>query len=284
MSVRPGMHLDGRYRLRDRLGCGSRGELWRGTDQVLGRAVAVKILRPDLARDQEYRQRFRDMSRALSGLPDAGIVAVYDYGETRVGADGGPSASGQDPTAELVTYLVLELVPGEALASVLAREGALGADRTLDLVGQMARALSTAHTRGLVHGDVRPGNVLVTPQGRAKVTDFAGERPPAAPSGISPARAGTWTMALSPYVAPEVAAGGAADPLSDVFALGVVACECLAGHLPFEGDSEVAVALLPGAVSSPLRALVGSAMAEDPRRRVPSAAAFAQALEGLRDR
>src|SRR5664279_6364160 len=131
MSVRPGTRLDGRYRLSDRLAYGGMGEVWRATDEVLSRVVAVKILRPELAEDEAFVRRFRAEARTTSGLPPNGIAAVYDYGETRVGASG-QSPAPPEVDADPVAYLVMELVPGEALSATLSRDGALGSDRTLD--------------------------------------------------------------------------------------------------------------------------------------------------------
>jgi serine/threonine protein kinase len=289
MSVRPGTRLDGRYRLSDRLAYGGMGEVWRATDEVLSRVVAVKILRPELAEDEAFVRRFRAEARTTSGLPHNGIAAVYDYGETRVGASGQSPAPPEERDADPVAYLVMELVPGEALSATLSRDGALGSDRTLDLVAQAARALHAAHLRGVIHRDIKPANLMVTPDGRVKVTDFGIARP----LDHEPLTATGQVMGTAHYLAPELAKGQDASPLSDVYALGVVAYECLAGHRPFEGDNQVAVALahlnelpppLPGTVSEQVRAVVGAAMEKDPQRRMPSAEAFAAALETLRMR
>ena len=289
MSVRPGTRLDGRYRLSERLAYGGMGEVWRAIDEVLSREVAVKILRPELAEDEAFVRRFRAEARTTSGLPHNGIAAVYDYGETRVGADGQSPAPYDDEDADPVAYLVMELVPGEALSSTLTRDGAIGSDRTLDLVAQAARALHAAHQLGVIHRDIKPANLMVTPDGRVKVTDFGIARP----LDHEPLTATGQVMGTAHYLAPELAKGQAASPLSDVYALGVVAYECLAGHRPFEGDNQVAVALahlneqpppLPASIPDQVRALVNSAMEKDPQRRMPSAEAFAAALETLRFR
>jgi len=289
MSVRPGTRLDGRYRLADRLAYGGMGEVWRAMDEVLSREVAVKILRPELAEDEAFVRRFRAEARTTSGLPHNGIAAVYDYGETRVGADGQSPAPYEDQDADPVAYLVMELVPGEALSTILSRDGALGPELTLDLVAQAARALHAAHLRGVIHRDIKPANLMVTPDGRVKVTDFGIARP----LDHEPLTATGQVMGTAHYLAPELAKGQDASPLSDVYALGVVAYECLAGHRPFEGDNQVAVALahlneqpppLPGTIPPQVRAVVGSAMEKDPQRRMPSAEAFAGALETLRYR
>jgi serine/threonine protein kinase len=287
MSVRPGTRLDGRYRLGDQLGCGSLGEVWRATDEVLDRSVAVRILRSEVAADEGFVRHFRSRARTVSGLPHGGIAAVYDFGQTWVDVDGELSAPGRDRDPEPVTYLVTELVPGEALSSALAREGALGLDETLDLVAQAARALHAAHQRGVIHGNVGPSQLMVTPWGRMKVTDFGlARRVHDEPLTVTGRMLGT-----AYYVAPELTKGSDPSPLSDVYALGVVAYECLAGRRPFVGDNQVAVALahlndepppLPDTISRQVRVLIGLAMEKDPALRMSSAGVFAVALEDLR--
>jgi hypothetical protein len=290
MSVRPGTRLDGRYRLTDRLAYGGMGEVWRGMDDVLSRSVAVKILRAELAEDEAFRRRFRAEARTTGGLPHNGIAAVYDYGETTVGMAGqSPAPPEEAAGADPIAYLVMELVPGEALSTILSRDGALGTDRTLDVVAQAARALHAAHLRGVIHRDIKPANLMVTPEGRVKVTDFGIARP----RDHEPLTATGQVMGTAHYLAPELAKGEDASTLSDVYALGVVAYECLAGHRPFEGDNQVAVALahlneqpppLPGTIAPEVRSIVAAAMDKDPSRRMPSADAFGAALEALRHR
>ena len=147
--------LGNRYLLTERIAGGGMGEVWAATDDVLGRPVAVKILRREYADDPTFLERFRAEARHAAGLSHSGIAAVYDYGEE----DGSP-------------FIVMELVPGEALSAEMARVGALGADRTLDIIGQAALALQTAHDGGVIHRDVKPGNLLLTPDGTVKITDF----------------------------------------------------------------------------------------------------------------
>lgn len=284
MSVRAGTRINGRYRLSERIAVGGMGEVWRATDEGLGRSVAVKILRAELAEDEAFRKRFRAEARTAASLPHNGIAAVFDYGETTVGPDGvSPSA---DPVqGDGIAYLVMELVPGEALSAILTR-GALGIERTLSLLAQAARALHAAHAKGVIHRDVKPANLMVTPEGRIKVTDFGIARP----VDHEPLTMTGQVMGTAHYLAPELARGQEASPLSDVYALGVVAYECLAGHRPFEGDNQVLVATahlsqqpppLPGTIPPDVVAAVDAAMEKDPLDRVRSAEAFAIALEKL---
>jgi serine/threonine-protein kinase len=274
MTVTPQTLLDERYLLLRRLAFGGMGEVWEGTDVVLDRAVAVKILRAELADDDAFRRRFRAEARTAGRVPHPGIAAVFDYGETTVDGRG-------------LAYLVMELVPGEALSAVLAREGALGTDRTLDVVAQTARALQAAHERGVIHRDVKPANLLVTPDGRIKVTDFGIARP----DDHEPLTATGQVMGTAHYLAPELARGRAATPASDIYALGVVMYECLAGRRPFEGDDQIGVATahlaeepppLPATIAPEVRALVAAAMEKDPQHRIAAADAFAAAAEALR--
>ena len=256
--------------LEERLAVGGMGEVWRARDEVLGRGVAVKILRLELAPDAAFQARFRAEARTAAGLSHGGIAAVYDYGEALQSA-----------------FLVMELVPGEPLSAMIAREGALGTDRTLTIVAQAARALHAAHLHGVVHRDIKPANLMVTPELRVKITDFGISRP----RDHEPLTATGQVMGTAHYLAPELARGEVATPLSDVYALGIVTYECLAGWRPFEGDNQVAVATaqltqqpppLPETVPLPVRQLVASAMAKNPHARPQGAKAFALALEDLR--
>ena len=284
------MRLGGRYRLSDRIAFGGMGEVWRALDEVLGRKVAVKILRPELAYDDNFRRRFRAEARTAGALSHPGIAAVYDYGEGPVLPAEGPaqpitpSTPGHGAlTGDEVAYLVMELVPGEPLSAMLSR-GALGVDATLDVVAQSARALHAAHERGVVHRDVKPANLLVTPDGVVKVTDFGIARP----RDHEPLTMTGQVMGTAHYLAPELARGREATPLSDVYALGVVMYECLAGRRPFEGDNQVAVATahlaeppppLPTTLPEDVRELVDMAMEKDTEHRIRSAKDFAHELE-----
>jgi hypothetical protein len=265
--------LADRYRLDERIAVGGMGEVWRGEDTVLGRPVAVKCLKPEYADDAEFRARFRNEARHAAGLSHPGIASVYDYGEQ------------VDP--EKAAWLVLELVDGEPLSALLHRTGRLPVDQALDVVGQAALGLQAAHEAGVVHRDVKPGNLLVRPDGAVKVTDFgiawAADAVPLTQTGT--------VVGTAYYLSPEQAAGKPVTPASDVYSLGVVAYECLAGTRPFPGNNPLAVAQahlqqppppLPADVPPAVAALVLRALEKDPARRPACAADLAREAFSLR--
>ena len=262
----PGVGVGNRYDLTSRIAGGGMGEVWAARDRVLGREVAVKLLRGEHADDPTFLARFRTEARHAASLSHPGIASVYDYGED----DG-------------AAFLVMELVPGEPLSARLQREGALAPAVAVPLLQQAATALAVAHATGLVHRDVKPANLLITPDQQVKVTDFGiarlGDDEPITRTGE--------VMGTAQYLSPEQALGRPATPASDVYSLGVVAYEALAGRRPFEADSAVAVAMahvqrepepLPATVPAALAAVVIQAMAKDPAQRPSSAAALGQAL------
>jgi len=262
--------LADRYRLLEQIAVGGMGEVWRAHDVLLDRLVAVKTLRPEHVGDEDFRARFRAEARHAGGLAHPGIASVYDFGE-------------DDDRA----FLVMELVDGEPLSTLLRREGVLSVDRTLDLVAQTADALHAAHVGGVVHRDVKPGNLLVRPDGVLKVTDFgiasAVDSVPLTQTGL--------VVGTAYYLSPEQASGRSGSPASDVYGLGVVAYECLAGMRPFRGENPIAVALahlreqpepLPSHVPPLVAELVARAMAKQPGDRFPDAAAMAAAARELR--
>src|SRR4051812_31725747 len=222
MSLAPHTPVNGRYTLQQRIAVGGMGEVWRAQDEVLGRAVAVKVLKEEYAADPNFLSRFRNEARHAAGLSHPGIANVFDYGEV------GDTA-----------YLVMELVAGEPLSALLGREGRLDAGRTLDIVGQAALALQAAHDAGVVHRDVKPGNLLVRPDGGVKVTDFGIARA----TDATPLTRTGLLVGTAAYVSPEQAGGRTVTPASDIYSLGVVAYECLAGRRPFVADSPMAVAM-----------------------------------------
>jgi serine/threonine-protein kinase len=258
--------LGGRYRLAERIAGGGMGEVWRAQDEVLGRLVAVKIMRKEYADDPTFLERFRAEARHAAGLSHANIAAVYDFGNGGAGDAGSP-------------FLVMEHVPGEPLSALVAREGALTADRTLEIVGQAALGLQAAHDAGVVHRDVKPGNILVRPDGQVRITDFGIAR---AANSVPLTQTGA-IMGTAYYISPEQASGGSVTPASDIYSLGVVAYECLTGRRPFAGDTPVSVALaqvrdqppaLPAALAPPVRDLVMRMLAKEPGDRPASAGAL----------
>jgi len=265
--------LAGRYRLDERIAVGGMGEVWRAEDTVLGRSVAVKCLKPEYVDDAEFRERFRAEARHAAGLSHPGIASVFDYGE--------------QVEPEKSAWLVMELVDGEPLSTLLRRTGRLPAEQALDLVGQAALALEAAHLAGVVHRDVKPGNLLVRPDGVVKVTDFGIAR---ATDAVPITRTGT-VVGTAYYLSPEQASGAAVTPASDVYSLGVVAYECLAGERPFPGTNPVAVATahlhnppppLPDDVPAPVRDLVLRALEKDPARRPAHAGELGRTALALR--
>jgi serine/threonine protein kinase len=268
--------LAGRYRLCRWLAAGGMGQVWQAVDEVLGRPVAVKLLRDEYAQDPSFVGRLRAEARSAAAVAHPGIASVLDYGEVTTTAGGEPTP-----------FLVMELVDGEPLSSLLARNGRPGLDRSLNIVGQAALAVGAAHRAGLVHRDVKPANLLVGPDGTVKVTDFG----VAQVLGQGQGDQGELLVGTADYLSPEQATGQPATAASDLYALGVVAYECLAGRRPFTGEHPIAVALahllqppppLPEDVPGEVRALVAQAMAKQPTRRPPDASRFGHQLLELR--
>jgi eukaryotic-like serine/threonine-protein kinase len=247
--------LSNRYRLERRLAAGGMGEVWEAKDELLIRPVAVKLLRREYISDEAARSRFRAEARFAAALQHGGIAQVYDYGE-------------QDDLA----YLVMELVPGEPLSKILIRNRVLSTEATLDLVSQAARALQVAHGAGIIHRDIKPGNLMVTGDGTVKITDFGIARN----GQVSELTQAGMVMGTAHYVSPEQASGKDITPATDLYSLGVVAHECLAGQPPFDADSAVAIALkhvretppeVPPEVPAPVRELVRQLLSKDPASR-----------------
>jgi eukaryotic-like serine/threonine-protein kinase len=263
--------LADRYRLDDRIAAGGMGEVWRAVDLVLGRPVAVKLLREDYAQHPETLERFRAEARHTAAVSHPGIARMYDYGE--------PSP-GQPP------FLVMELVQGSPLTRLLER-GPLEPARAMDIVAQAAAGLEAAHAAGLVHRDIKPGNLLVSPDDTVKITDFG----IAYAAGSAPlTRTGT-LIGTPAYLAPERVTGSSAGPASDLYSLGIVAYECLSGAQPFTGTPmEVALSHqyqplppLPPGVPPSAAALVAELTARDPARRPADAGEVAARAARLRD-
>ena len=264
-----GITFGGRYELSSRIAVGGMGEVWKASDSIIGRSVAIKILKDEYMGDPGFLERFRAEARHAALVNHEGIANVFDYGEEQGSA-----------------YIVMELVPGEPLSAIIEREGRLPSDRVLGIVAQTATALQAAHDAGLVHRDIKPGNLLITPEGRVKITDFGIARI----ADQVPLTATGQVMGTVQYLAPEQASGHTATALTDVYSLGVVAYECLAGKRPFTGESQVAIAMaqindepppLPTDVPDEVQRLVLTCLAKDPKDRPASAAKLAQAAAAL---
>lgn len=270
MRPTQGVTFGGRYELDSRIAIGGMGEVWEATDHVIGRTVAIKILKDEYMGDPGFLERFRAEARHAALVNHEGIASVFDYGE-------------EDGSA----FLVMELVPGEALSTILERDGSLSTDKTLDIVAQTAAALQAAHAAGLVHRDIKPGNLLITPDGRVKITDFGIARI----ADQVPLTATGQVMGTVQYLSPEQASGHPASPATDTYSLGIVAYESLAGKRPFTGESQVAIAMaqineqpapLPPTVPVPVQNLVMAMIAKKPEDRPASSAAVSRAATALR--
>ncbi|MFI7642782.1 protein kinase [Nonomuraea sp. NPDC049400] len=265
--VAQGTTLAGRYRLDTRIGAGGMGEVWRGEDIVLARTVAVKVLLPGRTQDPGFVARFQGEARAMATINHAGVV--YDYG-----------VSGD------TVYLVMKFVDGEPLDRLLARLGRIPPQAAMELIAQAASALQAVHDQGIVHRDVKPGNLLVQRDGTLVLTDFGIARSDLA-NRLTDAG---MVLGTAAYCAPEQAEGAPVTPAVDIYALGVVAYECLVGQRPFDGDSAVTIALkhireapppLPAEIPSAVRTLVEVALSKDPARRYPTAKAMSEAAKAI---
>lgn len=264
-----GTLLGNRYKLISRIAVGGMGEVWKGVDSVLGREIAAKILKDEYLSDSTFLARFRAEAQNMGRASDPGIAGVFDYGDE----DGSP-------------YLVMEYVPGEALSAIIERSAPLSESDTLSIVSQAAQALGAAHKVGVIHRDIKPGNILMTPDFRVKITDFGIARV----TDQAPLTKTGQVMGTAQYLAPEQATGKGSGPGSDLYALGIIAYEALAGQRPFTGDSQVAIAIaqvnqqhppLPDTVSEPLRRFVDALLEKKPERRPSDAMAVSRAADAL---
>ncbi len=266
-----GRLISGRYRLIAPLGEGGMATIWRALDEQLDREVAVKLLRPQFSADAGFAARFKQEARSAGGLSHPNIVSVYDYGTD--GDDG-------------EQYIVMELVEGRDLSTLLTDRGALSIDDAARVAIGVAGALEVAHRKGIVHRDVKPGNIMITDAGDVKVADFGIAR---AVAEASMTVTGT-TLGSVHYFSPEQARGDEVTGASDVYALAIVLFEMLTGRRPFEAESAAAVALKrltddppsPSSLGHPvpagLEAILMRGLAREPSDRYPDAGAFAEAL------
>ena len=258
--------FNGRYELHRRLGRGGMAEVYLARDQMLDRAVAVKVLFPALATDPGFVERFRREAQSAAGLNHPTIVGVYDWGE-----------------ANGTYFIVMEYVEGESLAELIQSEGRLHPDRAAEIASDIAAALGFAHRNGgVIHRDVKPGNVMITREGAVKVADFGIARAMTDASDQNLTKTGS-VMGTATYFSPEQARGAGVDPRSDVYSLGCVIYEMVTGRPPFQGDNAVAIAykhvqeapvsprLVDPAIPDTLEAIVLKCLAKNPANRYPSA-------------
>lgn len=263
------------YELQWVIGHGGMSTVWLADDHGNDREVAIKILRPEFSDNNEFLDRFRNEADAARSIESDNVVATYDYGEVT------------EDNGHTFCFIVMEYVRGESLADLLQREGNLDESLALDVLEQAAHGLSIIHRMGLVHRDIKPGNLLVTQNGQVKIADFgiakAAEAVPLTRTGM--------VVGTAQYVSPEQAQGHSVTPASDVYSLGVVGYEMLAGKRPFHGDSSVSVALahinqapeaLSTQVSAPARELIGIALRKDAHTRFADGNEFAVAASKVR--
>ncbi|MFE3603785.1 protein kinase [Streptomyces sp. NPDC059096] len=265
----------GRYQLRDLLGEGGMASVYLAYDAALDRQVAIKTLHTELGREQSFRERFRREAQAVAKLSHTNIVSVFDTGEDTL--DGA-----------VMPYIVMEYVEGQPLGSVLqqdiAQYGAMPADKALKVTADVLAALETSHEMGLVHRDIKPGNVMITKRGVVKVMDFGIAR--AMQSGVTSMTQTGMVVGTPQYLSPEQALGRGVDARSDLYSVGIMLFQLLTGRLPFDADSPLAIAYAhvqeePGAPSGINRsltpamdALVARALKKNPNERFPSAEAM----------
>lgn len=265
----------GRYQLRDLLGEGGMASVYLAYDSALDRQVAIKTLHTELGREQSFRERFRREAQAVAKLSHTNIVSVFDTGEDEL--DG-----------SLMPYIVMEYVEGQPLGSVLQTDiqqyGAMPADRALKVTADVLAALETSHEMGLVHRDIKPGNVMMTKRGVVKVMDFGIAR--AMQSGVTSMTQTGMVVGTPQYLSPEQALGRGVDARSDLYSVGIMLFQLLTGRLPFEADSPLAIAyahvqeepVAPSSINRSITpaidALVARALKKNPNERFPSAAAM----------
>ncbi|MBB3157542.1 serine/threonine-protein kinase [Microbacterium proteolyticum] len=276
--------LSGRYRVDDLIGRGGMASVYRGYDQTLGRTVAIKILKSDLAGDAAFRTRFRLEAQAASRMAHPTIVRVFDAGED--------AETGVDGVERPVPYIVMELVHGRLLKDVIG-QGKVPTDDALRYVDGILEALEYSHRAGVVHRDIKPGNVMITESGRVKVMDFGIAR--AVSDSSSTVAETTAIVGTAAYFSPEQAKGESVDARADLYSTGVVLYELLTGRTPFRGDTPVAVAYqhvseaplppseIDESIPRALDAIVLRALAKDPFQRPQDAASFREALDETAD-
>ncbi|MFE3283774.1 protein kinase, partial [Streptomyces sp. NPDC059233] len=269
----------GRYQLRDLLGEGGMAAVYLAYDTALDRQVAIKTLHTELGREQSFRERFRREAQAVAKLSHTNIVSVFDTGEDEF-------------EGSLMPYIVMEYVEGQPLGSVLqadiAQYGAMPADKALKVTADVLAALETSHDMGLVHRDIKPGNVMMTKRGVVKVMDFGIAR--AMQSGVTSMTQTGMVVGTPQYLSPEQALGRAVDARSDLYSVGIMLFQLLTGRIPFDADSPLAIAYahvqeepvapssINRSVTPAMDALVARSLEKNPNERFPSAAAMADEI------
>ena len=263
------------YQLQWIIGHGGMSTVWLADDLANEREVAIKVLRPEFSSNAEFLARFRNEALSAQGINSDNVVATYDYREADTDA------------GSTVCYIIMEYIRGESLADLIAREGQLDETLALDVLEQAAHGLAVIHRMGLVHRDIKPGNLMLTQHGQVKITDFGIAKAAAA---VPLTRTGM-VVGTAQYVSPEQAQGMKVTAASDVYSLGVVGYELLSGKRPFTGDSSVSVALahvsaeppaLPISVSAPARELIEIALRKDPGQRFRDGNEFQLAVSQVR--
>ncbi len=269
-------HLGDRYEVGQVIGRGGMAEVHEGVDTRLNRRVAIKILRPDLARDPQFQDRFRREAQAAAGLNHPNVVAVFDTGEQQIGE-------------HLVPYIVMEYVDGVTLQHMLTNGPRIMPERSLEITAGILAALDYAHRHGIVHRDIKPANIMINAHGDAKVMDFGIAR--AMSDAATSVTASSAVMGTAQYLSPEQAKGETVDARSDIYAAGCVMYELLTGRPPFTGETAVSIAYqhvneLPkppsqvdSAISATLDAVVLHALAKHPSQRYQSAAEMRSDVE-----
>lgn len=273
----------GRYQLRDLLGEGGMASVYLAYDSALDRQVAIKTLHSELGREASFRERFRREAQAVAKLSHTNIVSVFDTGEG-IATFSGSAADDGAP----MPYIVMEYVEGQPLGSALQADinqyGAMPAEKALKVTADVLAALETSHEMGLVHRDIKPGNVMMTKRGVVKVMDFGIAR--AMQSGVTSMTQTGMVVGTPQYLSPEQALGRAVDARSDLYSVGIMLFQLLTGRLPFEADSPLAIAYahvqeepvapssINRSVTPAMDALVARALKKNPNERFPTAAAM----------